>query len=253
MTTPSDEPTSIPIRWRRSTRARRIALRIDPSDGIVTITLPPRATQGSGMAFFQANLAWIERQRQQRRPPPRLQNGSTITLEGEILTIRHAPTARRGVWHEGDAIHVSGDAAFLPRRVLSFMHDQAARRLPGAVHHWATRMEAKPTSIALRDVRSRWGSCTRQGRIMLSWRLVMTPPAVRDYVIIHELAHLAHFDHSQRFWQRVETFCPARKRAETWLRRHGGTLLQVGNTSTGDFLPDTGVLEDAPAASLAEW
>lgn len=148
-------------------------------------------------------------------------------LDGVALEIRHCPAARGGVWQEGDVLCVSGEAAFLSRRVMAYLRQQAGRVLPRHVERWAEAMHVAPTKIALREVRSRWGSCTRSGRVMLSWRLVMAPAAVRDYIIIHELAHLTHFDHSPAFWARVDFFCPERYTAERWLKRHGSSLLNT--------------------------
>ncbi|WP_367160506.1 SprT family zinc-dependent metalloprotease [Kozakia baliensis] len=216
------------IQWRRSSRAKRISLRIEPVEGAVIITLPPRASKASGLAFLHASAGWVERNLNKLPQHEPFANGGTIMLEGDILTIRHAPEARRGVWRENDVLHVSGEEIFLPRRVLEFLRREATVCLNAHVRHWAEIMSAKPSQIVLREVRSRWGSCTRAGRIMLSWRLVMTPPAVRDYIIIHELAHLSHFNHGPLFWKLVENHCPERREAERWLRQNGAALLRVG-------------------------
>jgi len=218
---------SIPIAWRRNSRARRISLRLDPRSDTIIITLPPRATQASGLAWLHQNTAWIASALEARTIPPILANGETIPLNGTSHTIQHRPDARRGVWIEDTTIHISGDAAFLPRRLLDFLRKQAAASFAPTITRHAENMGLTPRKLALRDTRSRWGSCTRDGRIMLNWRLVMAPPTVQDYVIIHELAHLRHFNHSPDFWNFVDRHTPHRHAAETWLKQNGAALQRL--------------------------
>lgn len=216
------------VRFRRSSRARRVSLRLDPADGSVIITLPPDASEATALDWMRANTTWIARQRAALPRPSALAHGGTIPFQGALLTIVHRPDAARGIHQDGTTLTLGGDPATIPSRLLTWLKGQATLILPASLGRWSQEMNAHPASLTLRDVRSRWGSCSHEGRIMLSWRLVMAPPPVRDYVIVHELAHLTHFNHSPAFWAHVERFCPVRARSEAWLRTHGRALLAIG-------------------------
>jgi predicted metal-dependent hydrolase len=121
-------------------------------------------------------------------------------------------------------LHVPGGAAGLPPRVGAFLKDAARRGCAGAVARHAARLGRAPRRLTLRDPRSRWGSCTSEGDLMFSWRLAMAPSAVLDYVVAHEVAHLAELNHSPRFWAEVRRLCPDFEAQRAWLRRHGAGL-----------------------------
>ena len=104
------------------------------------------------------------------------------------------------------------------------MWQQAARQLPKRVADLAELHGIEVMRVTVRNQRSRWGSCSRRGTISLNWRLIQTPEQVRDYIILHELAHRRHMNHSQRFWQEVERLCPEYLEAERWLKLHGRSL-----------------------------
>jgi len=199
--------------------------------GSVVVTLPDRTSRKQGLEFIHQHMEWISTSLAALPEKPVLTNGHEIMIEGSLVPILHEPTARRGTWLDGDGLHVSGDADHTERRVRDFLLKLAKDRLDSAVKRQSERMQLVPSRLDLRDVRTRWGSCTRQGRIMLSWRLLMTPVEIRDYVIIHELAHLRHFDHSADFWALVDHFCSngrsGRLAAERWLRENGTALLRA--------------------------
>jgi len=225
---PLHSDIDFPVRWRHSARARRLSLRVDPATGHVIVTLPGPAHRASAIRLILSRRDWIMLQRQALKPIPAIADGTLLPYGDDLLTITHRPDLRSGTHRLGQTLLVSGDHAFMARRVIDFVRQEAQRIIPPAVRGHATAMNVAPSAIALRDVKSRWGSCTRTGRIMLSWRLVMAPLFVRDYVIIHELAHLTHFNHGPDFWKRVERFMPRRHEAEGWLRTHGTGLLRLG-------------------------
>ncbi|OAG74372.1 metal-dependent hydrolase [Gluconobacter japonicus] len=224
-------PPTVPLVWRRSKRARRMTLRIDAMQGSIVLTLPDRTSRKQGLLFLQQHMNWISSSLASLPERPILANGHDIMIEGNLVPILHEPTARRGAWLDNDGLHVSGDAEHTERRVRDFLLKLAKDRLSTAVKRQSEKMQLTPSRLDLRDVRTRWGSCTRQGRIMLSWRLLMTPIEIRDYVIIHELAHLRHFDHGADFWALVDHFCSngrsGRLAAERWLRENGTALLRA--------------------------
>jgi predicted metal-dependent hydrolase len=126
-----------------------------------------------------------------------------------------------------------GDVLMLPERaptgprVQAYLRAQARDRLAQACNHYATLLGRPYRRLTLRDTRSRWGSCSTQGDLMFSWRLIMAPPAVLDYVAAHEVAHLAEMNHSPAFWAVVARLCPDYAAHRHWLRDHGDTLHRV--------------------------
>ncbi len=152
-----------------------------------------------------------------------------VPLCGEPHVVRHEPLGRGGVWIASDGmLAVSGGAEFLARRVGDFLRAEARRRLVETVERIGGPASLRPRRIAIKDTRTRWGSCTANGVVMFAWRLVMAPLEIQHYVAAHELAHLRHMDHSAAFWALVDTLTPHRAAADAWLRVHGAGLLRVG-------------------------
>ena len=217
-----------PIRWRRSRQARRISLRIDARAGTVVVTLPPRAAREAGLELLRTHTDWVAGKLAALPGQVAFEAGETIALSGVPHVIRAMPDARRGVWVEAGEIRVSGERAFLARRVLDFLRAEARTVLGACVRHIATEAGLQPSRLVIKDTSSRWGSCSSDGVVMFSWRLVMAPPEVQHYVAAHELAHLRHLDHSPQFWAHLALLTPYRTHAEGWLRQHGPALLRIG-------------------------
>lgn len=230
---PSRETLRLPhgpteVEWRRSARARRVTLRIDPAAGAVVVTLPPRAGRGQGMALLQANSRWVADRLGALAPHVAFADGAVVPLLGVPHPIRHEPRGLGGVWLEEGAIRVAGDPAFLSRRVADWLRAEARRRItPLALDH-AARIGRSVRRIAIKDQRSRWASCAPDGTLAFSWRLVMAPEWVLDYVVAHEVAHLREMNHSARFWAVVTSLTPHTQAAKAWLGRHGARLLRYG-------------------------
>ncbi|MBV1837403.1 M48 family metallopeptidase [Acetobacter estunensis] len=218
----------IPLEWRRSSRARRLSIRLSRSSDSVIITLPATTPAEAGLKLLRTHTGWVEKQLQRRPAPIRLVDGGYVPLDGQPHRIRHVPQSRGGAWLAGEELHVSGDPTFLARRVGDFLRELGKERLRIRLMQQVTRIDLHPTHIAVRDTTSRWGSCSATGRIMLSWRLVMAPLAVQDYVILHELCHLRHHNHGTAFWKEVERVCPGYRTAEEWLSQHGSALMRAG-------------------------
>jgi predicted metal-dependent hydrolase len=224
----SAQPVQCPVRWRRSARARRVSLRIDPRAGAVVVTLPPRAGRRAGMALLTDHAAWVMERLAALAPRIELANGAKVPLGGIPHEIRHAPNARGGAWLEHGAILVSGDAHFVPRRAMDFLRAEARRRIATLAAGHAAALGVTFKAIRLKDTKSRWGSCAPDGTLAFSWRLVMAPDWVLDYVVAHEVAHLREMNHSARFWAQVARLTPHKEAAVSWLRDHGPALLRVG-------------------------
>lgn len=217
-----------PVVWRRSARARRIMLRIEPRGGGVIVTLPARASAASGREVLLAHRDWVAERLAKLPHPVALGPGATISIDGQPHRIVHRPDARGAAWVEPGEIHVAGDAAFLVRRVNDWLRARAKSRLGGLAVQKAATAGLTARRIVIKDTSSRWGSCTAKGALMFSWRLVMAPAEVQDYVVGHEVAHLRHMNHGKEFWALVGQLTTHRAYADAWLGRHGPGLMRVG-------------------------
>jgi len=217
-----------PVSWRRAPRARRVSLRIDAMRGRVAITLPPGSGSRAGLLLLRAHAAWAFAALDGLAPAVPLRDGAVLRLGDVPHAIRHAPD-QPGDSHLGDGeIVVTGPAPLLRPRVLALLRAEAARRIGGRAARHARLLGVSPRALRLKDTRTRWGSCAPDGTLAFSWRLVMAPGWVLDYVVAHEVAHLREMNHSPRFWAELARLSPHRLAAHDWLKRHGPGLLRVG-------------------------
>ncbi|MDR3535068.1 MAG: SprT family zinc-dependent metalloprotease, partial [Acetobacteraceae bacterium] len=208
METPPPETFALPsgptrVEWRRSSRARRVSLRIDPSDGAVVVTLPPRAGRAAGLALLQTHAGWVADRLAALPDALPFTDGAVVPIGGIPHRIRHRPDAHGGAWLQDGELHVTGAADFVTRRVRDFLRAEARRRLSHLVTAKAATLGRIPKRLTVKDTSSRWGSCTSDGALAFSWRLVMAPDFVQDYVAAHEVAHLRHMNHGPAFWALV--------------------------------------------------
>jgi len=203
-------------------------LRIDARGGAVIVTLPMRAARAAGVALLEANAAWVADRLAALPPVLAYAAGSLITIDGVPHPIVHAPRGRGGAWLEGGALHVSGDVAFLARRVGDFLRAEARRRFGAQALAKAALAGVSVRRVGVRDTRSRWGSCSADGSLMFCWRLLLAPPFVQDYVVAHEVAHLRHMNHGPEFWALTDSLSPHRTQAVAWLSDQGAGLMRVG-------------------------
>ncbi len=233
MELPRSEMLALPggptrVEWRRNRRARRVSLRIDPCGGGVVVTLPTRAGRGAGVALLMTHADWVANRIAALPQAVPFADGAIVSISGVPHRIRHVPQERGGAWVEDCELLVSGAPEFLRRRVLDFLRAEALRRLSGSVFVKAAMLNVTPRRIAVKDTRSRWGSCAADGSLAFSWRLVMTPEFVQDYVVGHEVAHLKYMNHGKRFWNLVDRLTPHAATAIPWLRAEGFRLLRIG-------------------------
>jgi predicted metal-dependent hydrolase len=212
------------VQWRRNARARRVSLRIDPTEGLVVVTLPPRAGKRAGMSLLMTHADWVTDRLARLPDAIRFADGETVPYCGVPIVIRHVPGGRGAAWLADDALHVSGAAEFLCRRVTDFLRAEARRRFTTAVAAKAAQASLRARRVTVKDTRTRWGSCAPDGTIALCWRLIMAPAFVQDYVVAHEVAHLQHMNHGDRFWALVAELTPHTDAAMTWLRSDGARL-----------------------------
>ncbi|MCF7699354.1 M48 family metallopeptidase [Loktanella sp. M215] len=210
----------IAVDLRRSAQARRLSLRVSRLDGKVTLTMPPRAPEREAIAFLKEREAWLRGHLADVAPQAPVAAGEEVLYRGRLLPIRHH--AGRGVRVDADAVYLAKGAG--AAALKAFMRAQARDVLTTACDHYAARVRRPYKRLTLRDTRSRWGSCTSDGALMFSWRLIMAPPEVLDYVAAHEVAHLVEMNHSQAFWDVVAALVPDYARHRLWLREHGDQL-----------------------------
>lgn len=221
---PGDAPDLPPVEitLRRSARARRFSLRVSRLDGRVTLSLPLRAAVAEAMAFARAQEGWIRDTLAQMPVRAAVGLGSVVPVEGRPLRVEPGPG--RAVRIIDNALLVPGDPAQAGVRVGAFLKALARERLVAASDRHAARIGRSVTRVTLRDTRSRWGSCAQDGSLMYSWRLIMAPPSVLDYVAAHEVAHMLEMNHSAAFWAVVERLYPGWQGQRRWLHDQGQAL-----------------------------
>jgi len=233
------EAAGVPYLLRRSPRARRLRLVLD-RDGIPLVTLPVRAPARLADEFVESRRGWIGRQkvrfaadRERYRARGPLGDGGTIDFSGQPhrLEVCGPTTARRTrVEHDdadGPAIRVwvsPADERPLPAVLEAWYRREARGAIGRRLAARAPQLDVSPAAVSIRDQRTRWGSASRRGHLSFSWRLVLAPPAVLDYVVVHELAHLVVFGHPPEFWTLVRSIVPDADRARRWLRDHAREL-----------------------------
>lgn len=217
---PGSPPVEITL--RRTNRARRMSLRVSRLDGRVTLSLPPMAREAEAMAFLRAQEDWIRKALENVVTGGMVTLGAEIPVEGRMVQLM--PGQGRGLVLTEAALLVPGDAARTGVRVAAYLKTRARDRLAAASDHYAARIGRRYRTLTLRDTRSRWGSCTSEAGLMYSWRLIMAPPRVLDYVAAHEVAHLAEMNHSDRFWAIVADLMPDYQTHRRWLKSEGHAL-----------------------------
>lgn len=222
------EDRDVPLELRRHPRARRITLRLTPEGDGVRLVLPQRTPVREAVAFAERNSGWILKHLE--KVPERIPfaDGAVIPVLGENHVITHDPDARCGVLRDGGMIRVSGLAEHLPRRLGDYLKREARAEIGSRARDKAARIDKPIGRLSLRDTRSRWGSCNSNGDLNFSWRLILAPEVVLDYVVAHEVAHLAELNHSPRFWRLAGQLSADMSGAKIWLRRNSAELWRYG-------------------------
>jgi predicted metal-dependent hydrolase len=197
-------------------------LRISQLDGRVTLTLPKRVPEREALSFAREKEPWIRKHLSARLDDVVVARGATLPIGGEPHLVESGQ-GRRLSFAPG-RVMVPGAPERAGRILGRHLKEIARARLAEASDHYADKLGRRYSAITLRDTRSRWGSCTAEGRLMYSWRLILAPPQVLDYVAAHEVAHLAQMNHSPAFWAEVERIYGPYATARAWLRREGSGL-----------------------------
>jgi predicted metal-dependent hydrolase len=222
----------VTVAVRRNSRARNYSLRISAPGRPPVLTLPARGSARAARDFLDRHAGWLARQIAKSPDIRPIADGWTIPIRGVEHLIRHR-AGRRGTTTAiaglaGHELHVFGDGPHLGRRVTDYLKREAKADLAPAVAGHARTLGVHVRAITVRDTKSRWGSCSHTGHLSFSWRLIMAPPHVLDYLAAHEVAHLVEMNHSSRYWRVVGSICPDYERSRSWLSTHGATLHAIG-------------------------
>ena len=217
---PGNPPVALTL--KKSARARRISLRVSQLDGRVTLTCPRSVSETEALAFARAKSAWLRQTLADQQAPVIVGHGAQVPVLG--IPRRILPAEGRAVRLTDTAILVPGAPGRAAARVLGFLKQHARDRLADAADRYAESLGRPYARLTLRDTRSRWGSCTSDGGLMFSWRLIMAPQPVLDYVAAHEVAHLAEMNHSPAFWAVVARLYGDHTAPRSWLRKEGRNL-----------------------------
>jgi len=220
------------IRLKRHRQARRYTLRINAAAREAILTMPPRGTIREAKRFAEQHGGWIAARLKRLPDPTPFVDGAIVPLRGEPHRIVHRPDRRGTVWIEAGAdgphLCVAGAAPYLARRVTDFLKREALRDLEAASRRLAEKLGVTIGRVTVRDPVSRWGSCSTTGVLSYSWRLILAPPFILEYLAAHEVAHLVEMNHSARFWRIVDGLCSDVERAKSWLDANGAELHRYG-------------------------
>ncbi|HWG03594.1 MAG TPA: SprT family zinc-dependent metalloprotease [Beijerinckiaceae bacterium] len=249
---------------RRVRGARRFTLRVRAATRDILLTMPMRGSQTAARDFALRHAAWISVRLERLPCPVPFAPDSIVPLRGIDHRIVHRRDSRGTVWVEpaslsddSDSIQsllcVAGRAEHVERRVADFLKREARRDLEAAVKRHAAIVGVPPRRVTIRDTTSRWGSCSAAGSLNFSWRLIIAPAFVLDYLAAHEVAHLVHMNHSAKFWTLTQRLAPQTERAEAWLKLHGSSLHRFGGAPLdADLFPTQREAASASGARLTK-
>ena len=222
------------VELRRHPGARRLTLRVSRTQRAVIVTLPLLCDLDEAGHFLSRHIDWVRERLDSLPDPVPFADGMAMPLRGEPYDVVFTGSkrtriveARRGEGARGE-IHVPGEARLAPQRLKTWLFDEAKRDLDKRVTLHARRLDLQPKKIVVRDQSSRWGSCSTTRVLSFSWRLLLAPPAILDYVAAHEVAHLAEMNHGPRFWSLVRKTLPDYEAAKRWLTIYGLDLHRYG-------------------------
>jgi hypothetical protein len=218
----------VPIHFRRHPRARRYLLRLR-ADKTIQVTLPARGSLAFARQFAASRRDWLEKQwlrlEARRAPPAVLRPGMEIMLRGSRVPLEaRERDGRVEIWFDNKPLPGPAPAENLRPALEKHLRALARAELAARAQELARQLSAPMRRVVVRNQKSRWGSCSVRRTISLNWRLIQAPESVRDYIILHELTHLRHLNHSARFWAAVERVCPNYRQAEAWLKHNSAEL-----------------------------
>jgi predicted metal-dependent hydrolase len=223
-----------PVEVRRHPNARRLTLRVDRRRKAVIVTVPSACRIDEARRFLRSNVDWVRDNLGRVPEPVPFADGAKLPLRGRLHRLRFVGPGHRGVVSLSGTddglprLNVAGRIEHAPRRLQDWLLAQAKTDLDERVRLHAQNLRVRVKRISLRDQSSRWGSCSANGMLSFSWRLILAPPFVLDYVAAHEVAHLVEMNHGARFWRLVAAAVPRIEEAKDWLREFGVDLHRYG-------------------------
>jgi predicted metal-dependent hydrolase len=216
----------VSVKLKRHATARRMVLRLDRDGKNFNLTMPKRQSVVSAKAFLDQSKLWMQNTLAHRGQKAADTTDDVVTLRGVPTKIVKTDKLRGLVRFdvEANVLHVPGGEAHWQRRLIDWLKQEAEKDLRVASHFYATKMEAGFSKLNVRDQKSRWGSCSADKALSYSWRLILAPGFVLDYVAAHEVAHLREMNHGPRFWRLVLTHCAKTREAKQWLKINGHKL-----------------------------
>ena len=216
---------------KRSKRAKRLALRLDTRNRVFDLVVPKGVSYSQAHDFALDHQDWMQDKLQELPPPIRLQDGAHIPIFGKrhkIRVIYDEEFRKTDIIMKDGFLLVFTNKADPGPRILRFLKTQAKERLSEMSYEKARAIRKRIKSIYVRDTKSRWGSCSEDGALSYSWRLIFAPQAAMDYVVAHEIAHLKHMDHSDNFWDLCTQLSDDFAEGHYWMRHHGHELMRYG-------------------------
>jgi predicted metal-dependent hydrolase len=220
---------SVVVAYVRHRRARHYIIHVT-DDGSLRVTVPRGGSRHQADRFVREKASWIEREQYRLalgRSLRRRDDERRVCLDGEELVVEIADSASGRDARFGSHVVPVPPGGRVRTALDRYLRALADVQLPARLAELAGATGHGVARVTVRAQRSRWGSCSPSGRISLNWRLIQVPPSVRDYVLLHELTHLTHLDHSKRFWRELERVCPWHREARVWLRQSGRSGLPL--------------------------
>ncbi|MEL0002007.1 MAG: SprT family zinc-dependent metalloprotease [Rhodospirillales bacterium] len=217
-----------PVHIRVDGRAKRISLKVEKIGGLVTLTAPSEAKLPEARRFMSKRTRWIAERRAEAHEITPFALGSAVPFLGRMRKIVQDKSANDPLIVFGDQILIAGPGSSVKSSVYRFFKAEALRRLVESTSKYAAKSDVTVKRVSIRDAKTRWGSCSADGRLSFSWRLVMAPEHVLDYVAAHEVAHLKHMNHSPEYWTHLAGLFPEFKSSERWLKENGPSLRSYG-------------------------
>lgn len=228
---------NLPLKIVENNRAKRLTLRIEAGGRGLRVTVPPGLRKGEVEQFLDRHQGWLETKLAKLPNQPRVRPGVKLPIRGEAHLIVHEDgrgTVATEIIAGEPVLRVYGRAEHLPRRVADFLKREARNDIERLVAKHTVSVGRAARSIRYKDTSSRWGSCSSEGNLSFSWRIMMAPPVVIDYLVAHEVAHLKEMNHGPKFWALCTKLCPRTEDARAWLKRNGGALQAIDFSNNSD-------------------
>ncbi|MBL0941331.1 MAG: M48 family metallopeptidase [Alphaproteobacteria bacterium] len=209
-------------------RSKSMRLRLDRLQKRPIVTLPPQTPEFEVMAFLERSKNWLLKRLNQHPCPIPFINGNSIPIFGQDHIIHYSPAPKSKIELQGSRLVMQGPTDNLSQALKIWLKHHAHAYLSQRCQEYAKIVGKKINYVRVREVKSRWGSCSQAANLSFSWRLVFAPLPVVDYVCAHEVAHLVEMNHSRQFWAVVELMCPHPKVHIHWLKQNAPRLFSYG-------------------------